>query len=237
MKRTCYRFFLPVILIAAFSLKACAQKYESELNTLDKDYYGVIKVRPLQYGEYYVSWERVKEKDQTTEVGIAYLHKSFVKAAEKDKNTLTGFYSHFLDDEEYASSKANGLVLRMSQRNYTVSDKDAPEGFYYGPAITARFIAFDKDLLREFDGEVIGRMYQYVLAFHYQVGYQTIVAKHISLEVFGGLGFRAKMASAKISKGRTEDRIIGLVKFAPDDNNTLAAAPALHLNVSVGYAF
>jgi hypothetical protein len=232
MKPKCYYFSLLVLFSIILSFQTMAQQ-----NGAEKDYYGVIKVRPLQYGEYFVSWERVKEKDQTNEIGLGYIHSSFVRAVDKDRNTLSGFYSHFLDEEEYVDSDANGLIMRMSQRNYTVSDKDAPEGFYYGPVVTFRFIAFDKDLLREFKDEVIGRMYQYVLAFHYQVGYQKLIGKHLSMEVFGGLGVRAKMATAKISKGRTEDRIIGPLKFAPDDNSTLAGAPALHLNVSVGYAF
>jgi hypothetical protein len=232
MKKKPYFIFLFIGLcwLNCFEIKA-------QENGATPAYNGVIKYRPVQFGEYYVSWENVKETDQTNEIGLGYIHKSFVAATDKDRNTLSGFYDIFLDGEEYAISEANGIVLRMSQRNYTTKTREAPEGFYYGPAITYRFIAFDPDLLRATPGEVIGRMYQNVLAFHYQVGYQAIIAKHLSLEVFGGLGIRGKLAKAKISNGRTEDKVIGPVKVTFDDNSTVVAAPALHLNFSLGYAF
>lgn len=232
MKKKPSYFFLFMCIVWLSGLETRAQE-----NGAAPAYNGVIKYRPTQFGEYYVSWENVKETDQTNEIGIGYLHKSFVKATEKDRNTLTGFYDIFLDEEEYAISEANGIVLRMSQRNYPSENREAPAGFYYGPAVTYRFIAFDPDLLREFPGEVIGRMYQNVLAFHYQVGYQKIIGKHLVLEVFGGLGIRAKLAMAKISKGRTEEKVIGPIKVTFDNNSTLAGAPELHLNFAVGYAF
>jgi hypothetical protein len=200
-------------------------------------YSGVWKVRPLQFGEYYVAFENVKETDQTNEIGIGYIYKSFVRAAEKDKNTLTGLYSNFVDDEAYTVSDCNGLIMRMSQRNYTSADREAPFGFYHGPAVTLRFIAFQGDLLRESPEEVIGRLYQGVLAFHYQVGYQTSIGKHLTLEVFGGVGARLKVATAKLSKGRVEERVIAPLKISPDNNSAIGAAPELHFNMSVGYAF
>ncbi|KAA9340218.1 hypothetical protein [Adhaeribacter soli] len=202
----------------------------------ERTYSGIWKVRPLQFGEYYISYENVKESDQSNEIGLGFIHRSFVRATEKDRNTLGGFYGNFLDEEEYAISETAGIVLRMSQRNYTSLTKGAPNGFYHGPAITYRFIAFDPDLLRTYENETIGRMYQHVLAFHYQLGYQFILAKHLSLDLFGGVGARAKLATAQLSKGRTEDRVIGPVKVT-DKNSTLAGAPALHLNLAVGYAF
>ena len=204
----------------------------------ETEYSGVWKVRPLQFGEYYISFENVKETDQTNEIGLGYIHKGFVRAVDKDKNTLSGFYSNILDDEAYAVSDANGFVLRMSQRNYAGSGgREAPYGFYRGFAAMAKFIAFDGDLLREFPDEVIGRMYQGVVGLDYQIGYQAIIARHLTLELFGSVGARVKVATAKLSHGRVEDRIIAPVKVSLDENSVVGAAPALHLNMSVGYAF
>ena len=222
---------LSLVLFYFLSQNAFAQAEAPE-----RTHSGIWKVRPLQFGEYYISYENVKESDQSNEIGLGFIYRSFVRATEKDRNTLAGFYGNFLDGEDYAISETAGIVLRMSQRNYTSVTKGAPNGFYHGPAITYRFIAFHPDLLRNYENEAIGRMYQHVLAFHYQLGYQIILAKHISLDLFGGVGARAKLATAQLSKGRTEDRVIGPVKVT-DKNSTLAGAPALHLNVAVGYAF
>ncbi|HSI91798.1 MAG TPA: hypothetical protein VK927_11825 [Adhaeribacter sp.] len=203
-------------------------------------YSRVWKIRPLQFGEIYLSYEKVKELDQTNEIGIGYIYKSFVGASSRDSLTgtaLTGFYSNFLDEEDYVISDCDGIVVRMSQRNYPSAIRPAPAGFYYGPAFMYRFIAFRNDLLFDFPGEVVGRMYQHVLGFHYQVGYQAIVVKHLSLEVFGGLGARAKMTTARLSKGRVEERVIAPLKFGRDNNTVVSAAPSLHLNVSLGLAF
>lgn len=209
-----------------------------EILPLGDMYRGVWKVRPLQFGEVVVSYENVKERDQTNEISIGYIYKSFVEATDKDRNTLTGFYSAFVDDDKYMASDANGIVLRMGQRNYTSIKKDAPAGFYHGPYFTYRFIAFEGHLLEEADDvAAIGRMYQHTLALHYQLGYQVVLAKHFTLDLFAGAGVRGKYAHAQISKGRTEDRIIGVYKIAPSDNSTFAAGPSLHLNFSVGYAF
>lgn len=200
-------------------------------------YRSVIKVRPLQFGEFYASWENIKHEDQSNEIGLGFIYKSFVGANDRDRNTLASPYNSFIDEEEYAISDVAGIVVRMSQRNYSSKTRDIPEGFYYGPVYMYRFIAFDPDLLRTVENEVIGRMYQHVLSFHYQVGYQFIIGKHLTLEPFLGAGFRAKYASAKISKGRTEERVIGPIKVTPDDNSTIAGAPSLNLNVQIGYVF
>jgi hypothetical protein len=233
-KRYFFSVFPSVLMLFAFILfpfQAVQAQGETE-------YSGTWKVRPLQFGEYYISYENVKETDQTNEIGLGYIHKSFVRATEKDKNTLSGFYDIFLDGDTYTISDANGIVMRMSQRNYTGSGgREAPYGFYHGFAATAKFLAFDGDLLREFPDEVIGRMYQGVLGLDYQVGYQVIIARHLTLELFGGIGGRVKVATAKLSHGRVEDRMIAPVKFSLDDNSTVGVAPALHLNMSLGYAF
>lgn len=222
---------LPAMLLCILPGTTLAQN-----RTPEPAYSGIWKVRPLQFGEYYVSYENVKTSDQSNEIGLGFIYRSFVRATEQDRNSLKGFYGNFLDEEEYATSETAGIVLRMSQRNYTSVTKGAPQGFYHGPALTYRFIAFDPDLLRNFENETIGRMYQHVLAFHYQLGYQFIVAKHLAVDVYGGVGARAKLATAQLSKGRTEDRVIAPLKIT-DKNSTLGAAPALHLNVAVGYAF
>jgi hypothetical protein len=235
MKTICYRFVFAGFLLVYFLL--AAQPLKAQNDELTTPYKRVLKIRPLQFGEYYASWENIKHDDQSNELGIGFIYKSFVGATEKDKNTLNGFYSSFLNEEDYAISKTAGIVVRMSQRNYSSKTKDIPEGFYYGPVYMYRFIAYDPDLLRTVENEVIGRMYEHVLSFHYQIGYQFIFGKHLTFEPFFGAGFRGKLAKAQISKGRTEERVIGPIKITPDDNTTIAAAPSLQLNFSIGYVF
>src|SRR6478609_4637798 len=174
----------------------------------NQTYHGAIKVRPLQFGEIYVSWENIKHEDQSNEIGLGFIYKTFVGTSEQDKNTLGSPYKAFLDEEKYTISDAAGIVVRMSQRNYSSKTRDIPEGFYYGPVYMYRFIAHDPDLLRTFPNEVIGRMYEHVLSFHYQIGYQFILGKHFSVEPYFGAGVRGKYATAQISKGRTEERVI-----------------------------
>lgn len=205
--------------------------------TAQDAYRSVLKVRPLQFGEYYASWENIKHEDQSNEIGLGFIYRSFVKANEKDRNTLDGPYNSFIDEAEYALSDVAGIVVRMSQRNYSSKTRDIPEGFNYGPVYMYRFLAFDPDLLRTEENEVIGRMYQHVLSFHYQLGYQFVIGRHLTLEPFLGAGFRAKFATAKISKGRTEERVIGPIKITPDANSTIVGAPSLNFNLNIGYAF
>jgi hypothetical protein len=234
MKTICYRFVFAGFLLFHFLVPALTLQAQDDLSS---PYRRVFKVRPLQFGEYYLSWENIKHEDQSNELGIGFIYKSFVGANESDKNTLNDFYSTFIDEEEYAISDAAGIVVRMSQRNYSSKTRDIPEGFYYGPVYMYRFIAYDPDLLRTFENEVIGRMYQHVLSFHYQIGYQFILGKHFTFEPYFGAGFRAKLAKAQISKGRTEERVISPVKVTPDANTTVAGAPSVHLNFAIGYVF
>ena len=235
MKTICYRFIFAGFLLLHFLLPT--QNLQAQDDDLSSPYRRAFKVRPLQFGEFYVSWENLKHEDQSNELGIGFIYKSFVGANEKDKNTLNDFYSTFIDEEKYAISETAGIVVRMSQRNYSSKKFAIPEGFYYGPVYMYRFIAYDPDLLRTFENEVIGRMYEHVLSFHYQIGYQFILGKHLSVEPFFGAGFRAKYATAQISKGRTEERVIGPIKITPDQNSTIAGAPSLNLNVQIGYVF
>jgi hypothetical protein len=203
----------------------------------NQTYHGAVKVRPLQFGEVYVSWENIKFEDQSNEIGLGFIYKTFVGTSEKDRNTLESPYNSFLDEEKYTISDAAGIVMRMSQRNYTSKIHEIPEGFYYGPVYMYRFIAHDPDLLRTFENEVIGRMYEHVISFHYQIGYQFILGKHFSVEPYFGAGVRGKYATAKISKGRTEERVIAPIKITPETNSTIAVAPSLNLNFSIGYVF
>ncbi len=235
MKATCYQLLLCSFLLLIFTISPVVLKAQHD--DLTGPNRGVIKVRPLQFGEYYASYENIKHDDQSNEIGLGFIYKSFVGANEKDRNTLNDFYSTFIDEEEYAISDVAGIVVRMTQRNYSSKTRDIPEGFNYGPVYMYRFIAYHPDLLRTVENEVIGRMYQHVISFHYQVGYQFILGKHLSIEPFFGAGFRAKYAKAQISKGRTEERVIGPVKVTPDKNSTIAGAPSLNLNFQVGYVF
>ena len=234
MKTICYRIFTSGLLLFHWFLFAPTLQAQDELTT---PYRRVIKIRPLQFGEFYASWENIKHDDQSNELGIGFIYKSFVGANDQDRNTLNDFYSTFIDEEEYAISEVAGLLVRMSQRNYSSKKRPIPEGFNYGPVYMYRFIAYDPDLLRTYENEVIGRMYQHVVSFHYQIGYQFIFGKHLTVEPYFGAGFRGKLAKAQISKGRTEERVIGPIKITPDQNTTIAGAATLHFNVAVGYAF
>ena len=234
MKTTWYRAVLSGFLFVAIFLLPKAGQAQDDLTT---PYKRVLKVRPLQFGEFYASWENIKHDDQSNELGLGFIYKSFVRANDQDRNTMESPYDSFIDEEEYAISEVAGIVVRMSQRNYSSKTRDIPEGFYYGPVYMYRFIAYHPDLLRTFENEVIGRMYQHVLSFHYQIGYQFILGKHLTVEPFFGAGFRAKYAKAQLSKNRTEERVIAPFKITPDQNSTIAGAASLNFNVQVGYAF
>lgn len=235
MKTICFRYFPAVFLL--FSLLFSTQTLHAQDDDLTTPYKRAFKVRPLQFGEVYLSWENIKHDDQSNELGIGFIYKTLVGTSEQDRNTLESPYNSFLDEEKYAMHDAAGIVVRMSQRNYSSKTKDIPEGFYYGPVYMYRFIAHDPDLLRTFENEVIGRMYEHVLSFHYQLGYQFILGKHLTVEPFFGAGFRGKYATAQLSKGRTEERVIAPIKITAGDNATIGLAPSLNLNVAIGLAF
>src|SRR5690606_1683468 len=144
---------------------------------------------------------------------------------DKDKGTYDGIYSGLIDEEEYALSACDGIVLRMNQRNYTEVSKEAPHGFYHGPGFLYRFIAYKKDLLfEENDTHAIGRMYQHTGGLHYQVGYQWLVKERLAIDLFGGIGARIKYASAQLAEGRIEPRMIAVYKTAPDNQATIGVA-------------
>src|SRR4051812_8711898 len=84
MKAICNRFVFSGFLLVCFLL--AAPNLQAQDDDLSSPYNRVFKVRPLQFGEVYLSWENIKHDDQSNELGIGFIYKSLVGANEKDKN-------------------------------------------------------------------------------------------------------------------------------------------------------
>ncbi|WP_242926413.1 ABC transporter ATP-binding protein [Pontibacter vulgaris] len=231
-------YFILLLLLPFGYAQAQTQEEEEELEqqeleerelsaSIDQDHNRLFKIHPLQIGEVYVSYEKVRAKRISNEIGLSYV------------------YSSGLNGDMWLpeSKKTVGAAVRMSQRYYTSKKKQAPFGFFHGPMFGYKFLAFEKNVfgreeLPQDDPnyKFVGRLYQNSLELNYQLGGQFMLSRHLTLEVAGGLGGRVKYARAVGGEEEMRNTITGHI-LTSDDNSVITALPTPHLKISVGFAY
>lgn len=198
-----------------------------EVLNIDQDYDRVLKVYPLQLGEVYLAYEKMRTDRISNEFGISYIYRSYLKG------------------EEWIPERKNvqGVAIRMSQRKYTVKNENRPIGFFHGPVFGYRLLIFEQnafDLPAQDPGDpeyrFVGRLYQNSLDLSYQLGVQFNLTGHLTAEVGGSIGGRVKYALANNADELLQERIIGHAVIA-ENNSAIFVVPLPQLNISVGYAF
>ena len=208
---------------------AYAQEQEEEERTIDRSHDRLIKVHPLQVGEVYLSYEKLRTARVSNEIGISYVYQAYFK-----------------DDWPFGLDEVdvNGVHIRMSQRYYTSKKKrGTPFGFFYGPMFGYRLMIFEKNALGQNDlapsdpnYRYVGRLYQNSLELAYQIGGQFKLVNHLTMEISGGLGGRVKYARSVGAEELLTDNIIGHAVVA-ERNSAIFITPLPQLNVSLGYSF
>ncbi|TPE42678.1 ABC transporter ATP-binding protein [Pontibacter mangrovi] len=226
MKNACSAFALLCLLMLLPYSRVMAQ--DTEEATADPAHDRVLKLHPLQIGEVYFSYEKMRTDRVSNEFGLSYVYQAYFKS----------------DDFLPEAVSVGGVHVRMAQRYYTSKKHDAvPFGFFHGPLFGYRFMVFEKNAFdRPFqdpadpDYRFVGRLYQNTLELNYQLGGQFLLGRKITLEVSGALGARLKYALAKGADELLPDHIIGHTLIA-EDNSAIFVVPSPQLNVSLGYSF
>lgn len=200
---------------------------DEELN-INTDHDKIIKLHPLQLGELYLSYEKMRAERVSNEFGLSYIYKAYLDGG-----------SFFVDNDK----SVTGIVIRMSQRHYTSRKRrGTPFGFFHGPMFGYRFMAFEDNALEvdqnpsSPDYRYVGRLYQNSLELNYQLGWQFKLGQQFTGEVSGALGGRVKYALAKGAGDLLADYIIGH-ELITEDNSAIFVVPSPQLNLSVGYSF
>ncbi|WP_276499561.1 ABC transporter ATP-binding protein [Pontibacter litorisediminis] len=194
----------------------------------DTAYSRILKIHPLQIGEVYFSYEKMRTDRISNEFGLSYVYRGYLKSDD------------FLPDDV----KVSGMHIRMSQRYYTSKKHDGvPFGFFHGPMFGYRFMAFEEGVFDSpFEepgntfGRQVGRLYQNSLELNYQLGGQFLLGKHFTMEVSAALGARLKYALAKGADELLPENIIGHALVA-EQNSAIFIVPSPQLNISAGYTF
>lgn len=218
-----------VLLLILFMPQHCAfaQSGEGE-GQPSAAYDRILKLHPLQIGEVYFSYEKMRTERISNEFGLSYVYQGYLKSDD------------FLPD----AVKVGGVHIRMSQRYYTSKKYDnVPFGFFHGPMFGYRFMAFEEGAFdspfespSDPSGRRVGRLYQNSLELSYQLGGQFKLGQRFIWEVSAALGARLKYALAKNADELLPEHIIGHT-LASEPNSAIFIVPAPQLNVSVGYAF
>lgn len=200
---------------------------DEELN-INTDHDKIIKLHPLQLGELYLSYEKMRAERVSNEFGLSYIYKAYLDGG-----------SFFVDNNK----SVTGIAIRMSQRHYTSRKRrGTPFGFFHGPMFGYRFMAFEDNALEvdqnpsSPDYRYVGRLYQNSLELNYQLGWQFKLGRQFTGEVSGALGGRVKYALAKGAGDLLADYIIGH-ELITEDNSAIFVVPSPQLNLSVGYSF
>ncbi len=201
-----------------------------EISEIDTAHDRIIKVHPLQIGEIYFSFEKLRTERVANEYGIGYIYKSYLKG-ETD------------DWEDYEAKNVMGVAIHMSQRYYNTKKRTAPFGLFWGPVFGYRFMVFEENVFElpeqdpsSPDYRFVGRLYQNSLDLSYQLGGQFLLGQHFTLELAGSLGGRVKYARATSADELLPEHIIGH-ELASDESSYIAATPLGQLKFSVGYSF
>ncbi|MFD2999686.1 ABC transporter ATP-binding protein [Pontibacter toksunensis] len=220
-----YWILTAVLLFAPLSI-AKAQ-IERDIQNIDTSYDRVVKLYPLQIGEVYLGYEKMRAERISNEFGLSYIYWSFLKG----------------DDWVPERKNAKGLGIRMSQRKYTAKNEGAPFGFFHGPVFGYRFVAFEQNVFdlpaqdpSEPGYKFIGRLYQHSLDLGYQLGVQFKLSNHLTADIGGAIGGRVKFALANNADELLPEHIIGR-SVAAENNSAIFVVPLPQLNLSVGYAF
>ncbi len=234
-KRAVILYFLLLLLLPFGYTQAQTLEEEEELEeeelqeirNIDHDHDRLFKLHPLQFGEVYLAYEKVRAPRISNEIGLGYVYSSGLKG----------------DMWFPENKKTTGIAVRMSQRYYPTKKKLAPFGFFHGPMFGYKFLAFEENVfgLHELPPDdpnykFVGRLYQNSLELNYQLGGQFMLSNHLTLEIAGGLGGRLKYARAVGGEQEMLDTIIGHV-LTSDENSVIAAVPTPHLKISIGLAY
>ncbi|RIJ37786.1 ABC transporter ATP-binding protein [Pontibacter oryzae] len=212
---------------AAMAQHISAPHQEEELQ-VNPDHDRIIKLHPLQLGEVYLSYEKMRADRVSNEFGLSYIYKAYLDGS-----------SFFVENDK----AVNGIAIRMSQRHYTSKKRrGTPFGFFHGPMFGYRFMAFEDNALEveqdpsSPDYRYVGRLYQNSLELNYQLGWQFKLGQQFTGEVSGALGGRVKYALAKGAGDLLADYIIGH-ELVTEENSAIFVVPSPQLNISVGYSF
>ncbi|WP_162055303.1 ABC transporter ATP-binding protein [Pontibacter pamirensis] len=212
------------LLLAPFIANAQSDK---EVLNIDKAYDRVLKVYPLQLGEAYLAYEKMRTHRISNEFGLSYIYSTYMKG----------------DGSTPESQPVQGASVRMSQRKYTLKNEGRPFGFFHGPLFGYRFLAYEQDVFEQLaqspDAPTyhgVGRLYQHSLDLSYQLGIQFNLMGLLTADVAAAFGGRVKYALANNAGDLLTDHIIGHAVIA-ENNSAIFAVPLPQLNLSVGYAF
>lgn len=216
-------FWLMLLLMLPLSHTFAQDSNDDSL--IDPKYDRILKLHPLQIGEVYLSYEKMRSNTVSNELGLSYVYRSYLKSGD------------FLPDDV----KVNGVHVRMSQRYYTSRKREGvPFGFFHGPLFGYRFMVFEESVfdrpLEDPNSRFVGRLYQNSLELNYQLGGQFLLGGRFTAEVSAALGARLKYALAKGADELLTENIIGHALVA-EENSAIFIVPSPQLNVSVGYTF
>ncbi|OKL40669.1 hypothetical protein [Pontibacter flavimaris] len=228
MRNSKYVFATLWLVLLMLPLRHTLAQDTTEAVLMDPAHDRILKLHPLQMGEVYISYEKMRTERISNEFGLSYVYRGYLKSED------------FLPDDV----KVGGVHIRMSQRYYTSKKHDGvPLGFFHGPMFGYRFMAFEEGALDSpFEdpdnsfGRQVGRLYQNTLELNYQLGGQFLVGKKLTVEVSAALGARLKYALAKGADELLTENIIGHALVA-EQNSAIFITPSPQLNVSVGYSF
>ena len=221
-----YLILFAVVLLFA-PLGVATAQYDAEAPSIDPAYDRVLKVYPLQLGEVYVAYEKMRAERTSNELGLSYVYWGYLKG----------------DDWLPERKNAQGIAIRMSQRKYTAKNAGRPFGFFHGPVFGYRFMAYEKNVFelpnqdpRDPNYQFVGRLYQNSLDLSYQLGGQFNLKNHLTADISAAFGGRLKYALANNAGELLTEHIIGRAVIA-EGNSAIFVVPLPQLSVSVGYAF
>ncbi|WP_266203775.1 ABC transporter ATP-binding protein [Pontibacter kalidii] len=217
-----------LVLLTMLPLRHTLAQDTTEVGLINPARDRILKLHPLQIGEVYLSYEKMRTERISNEFGLSYVYRGYLKSDD------------FLPDDV----KVGGVHVRMSQRYYTSKKHDGvPLGFFHGPLFGYRFMAFEEGAFNspfEYSdntyGRYVGRLYQNMLELNYQLGGQFLIGEKLTVEVSAALGARLKYALAKGADELLTENIIGHALVA-EQNSAIFITPSPQLNVSVGYSF
>ncbi len=230
-EKKCYAFFV----LFAFMLVwlplsgAQAQNHDDgdDTHLINKDHDRILKLNPLQLGEVTLSYEKMRAARTANEIGISYIYRTYLNG----------------DAAIPEEQSVQGIGVRMSQRKYSKKNIGHPFGFFHGPVFSYRFILFDEDVFgmpqqdpNDPDYKFVGRMYQNSLDLSYQLGGQFKLTRHLTAEIAGALGVRAKYVLATNAGNMLSEYVIGH-QLAAENSAAFFVVPLPQLKLTVGYSF
>jgi hypothetical protein len=181
----------------------------------------VLSTVPLQPEEINLSYERAYRDNRSFQLGLGYIH-----------------HIH-LNQEAFVPTPhdGKGISVRLSTRRYPSARYAAPEGFYRGPRVVYRYMAFKESSYLDQQNRLIrDQLILHVASLQYLIGYQRVFWRWLAVGGYAGAGGRLKYAFERDPERDPSFRVIGR-SIASGPNWTLEIVPSLHLNASIGVAF